>query len=360
MKIPSAQNNAPLILVVDDDKFIQLQLRQMMQQEGYRVEVVSDGAQCLAAYTRLHPDIILLDGLMPVMDGFTCCTILQTLPGGDRTPVLMITSLEDQASVDRAFEAGAIDYITKPIHLPVLRQRMRRILQASRATMQLEVANKELEAFSYSVSHDLRAPLRSIEGFSEFLLQDYADKLDDEGKNYLQRVCEATQRMSELIDDLLSLSRVTRMEMRREKVDLSVLGQNIAANLQQTTSERQVEIVITEGLIVNGDRRLLRIVLENLLGNAWKFTGKLPQARIEIGVTLDEGQQAYFVLDNGAGFDMTYAEKLFGAFQRLHSMTEFPGNGIGLATVQRIIHRHGGRVWAKGAVGQGAAFYFTL
>lgn len=360
MKIPYAQKDAPLILVVDDDKFTQLQLRQMMQQEGYRVEAVGDGAQCLAAYTRLHPDIILLDGLMPVMDGFTCCSKLQTLPGGERTPVLMITSLDDQASVDRAFEAGAIDYITKPIHWPVLRQRMRRILQASRATMELEVANKELEAFSYSVSHDLRAPLRSIEGFSEFLLEDYADKLDAQGKDYLQRVCEATERMSELIDDLLSLSRVTRMEMRRETVDLSVLVQSIADNLQHTTFVRQVEFVIAEGLIVNGDRRLLRIVLENLLGNAWKFTGKLPQARIEIGVTQDEGQQAYFVLDNGAGFDMAYADKLFGAFQRLHSMTEFPGTGIGLATVQRIIHRHGGRVWAKGAIGQGAAFYFTL
>lgn len=360
MNIPNAQQDSPLILVVDDDKFTRIQIRQNMQKEGYLVDEVSDGEQCLAACNRLHPDIILLDAMMPVMDGFTCCTQLQSLPGGTRTPVLMITGLDDRESVERAFAAGAIDYVTKPIHWSILRQRVRRLLQTSRATMELEVANKELEAFSYSVSHDLRAPLRRIDSFSQILIEDYAAQLDLSGKQYLTRMRENVQRMSELIDDLLNLSQVTRTQICRQSVDLSALAQTIATSLQQTQSDRQVEFVIAEGIIVNSDKRLLRIVLENLLFNAWKFTAKLSRATIEIGVMQHEGQQAYFVRDNGVGFDMTYADRLFGAFQRLHSTTEFPGTGIGLATVQRIIHRHGGRVWAEGTVGQGATFYFTV
>ncbi|MBI4319890.1 MAG: HAMP domain-containing protein [Chloroflexi bacterium] len=224
----------------------------------------------------------------------------------------------------------------------------------------LEQINRELEGFSYSVSHDLRAPLRAIDGFSHALLEDYADKLDEQGKGYLDRVRAASQRMAQLIDDLLSLSRLTRSEVRREQVDLSALVGTIAAELRQTEPERQVEFVIAEGLVAMGDTRLLRVALENLLGNAWKFTGKHPSARIEFGVVEQDGKPAYFVRDDGAGFDMAYADRLFGAFQRLHTPMEFPGSGIGLATVQRIIHRHGGDVWAEGAVEQGATFYFTL
>ncbi len=227
-------------------------------------------------------------------------------------------------------------------------------------TAELETANKELETFAYSVSHDLRSPLRGIDGFSQALLEDYAGEIDAQGQDYLQRMRKASQRMGQLIDDLLKLSRLTRGEMRRETVDLSGMAQTIASELQKTQPERQVECVITPGLSANGDERLLRVVLENLLGNAWKFTSKHTQARIEFGATEVEGESAYFVRDNGAGFDMAYADKLFGAFQRLHRTTEFPGTGIGLATVQRIIHRHGGRVWGEGAVEQGATFYFTL
>ena len=228
-------------------------------------------------------------------------------------------------------------------------------------TAELEAANKELEAFSYSVSHDLRAPLRGIDGFSKAILDRYADKLDDKGQHYLQRIRAGTQRMGELIDDLLKLSRVTRSEMRRTKVDLSAMAKEIAAELYSTQPERQVEWAIAPGIVADGDARLLRIVLENLLNNSWKFTSLRIDSRIEFNATLQEdGKIAYFVHDNGAGFDMTYANKLFGAFARLHSTTQFPGTGIGLATVQRIIHRHGGRVWAQGAVEQGASFYFTL
>jgi signal transduction histidine kinase len=228
------------------------------------------------------------------------------------------------------------------------------------ARTQLTQANRELEAFSYSVSHDLRAPLRSINGFSLALLEDYAEKLDEQGKDYLKRVRAASQRMAQLIDDLLNLSHVTRSEMRHETVDLSALSRAIAAELQRTQPERQVTFVIAPGLVASGDVRLLRVVLENLLGNAWKFTGKHPTAKIEFGVTQHDGRPTYFVRDDGAGFDMAFGDKIFGAFQRLHSMTEFEGTGIGLATVQRIIHRHGGQVWAEGAVEQGATFHFTL
>lgn len=226
--------------------------------------------------------------------------------------------------------------------------------------VELAAINEELEAFNYSVSHDLRSPLRSIDGFSQALLEDYTDKLDTQGKDYLTRVRAASQKMGRLIDDLLNLSRMTRTEMRREVVDLSALAKAAAAELQNREPGRQVEFVIAEGMEVNGDKRLLMVVLENLLGNAWKFTEKHPRARIECGITQVNGKPAYFVRDDGAGFDMAYADKLFGAFQRLHGTTEFPGTGIGLATVQRIIHRHGGRVWAEGAVEQGATFYFTL
>ena len=228
-------------------------------------------------------------------------------------------------------------------------------------TAELEATNQELESFSYSVSHDLRAPLRGIDGFSQALLDRYADQLDDKGKHYLQRIRVGTQRMGELIDDLLKLSRVTRSEMQRTQVDLSALAREIAAELQRTQPERQVEWAIAPGLVSNGDARLLRIVLENLLNNAWKFTSLqvLTQIKFDV-IPQEDAKSVYFVCDNGAGFDMAYVNKLFGAFQRLHSQTQFPGTGIGLATVQRIIHRHGGRVWAEGAVEQGATFYFTL
>jgi signal transduction histidine kinase len=227
-------------------------------------------------------------------------------------------------------------------------------------TIELEAANKELEAFSYSVSHDLRAPLRSIDGFSQALLEDYADKLDAQGQDDLQRVCKATQRMGQLIDDMLELSRVTRSEIKRQTVDLSAMVRSIATELKNSEPQRDIELTVMEGLTANCDPRLLHIVLENLLRNAWKFTAKHAKAKIEFGLSQANGRPAYFVRDDGAGFDMAYAGKLFGAFQRLHAMTEFKGTGIGLATVQRIIRRHGGQVWAEGKVEQGAAFYFTL
>jgi PAS domain S-box-containing protein len=223
-----------------------------------------------------------------------------------------------------------------------------------------EAAIQELEAFSYSVAHDLRAPLRAIDGFSLALEEDCGDKLDAAGALHLKRVRTSAQHMARLIDGLLGLSRVTRGELVREKVDLTHLAQQAAARLRETAPDRQVDLVVQEGLEVEGDARLLTAALDNLLGNAWKFTGKCAHARVEVGRETDESGRVFFVRDNGAGFEQAYAQKLFGAFQRLHSVTEFEGSGIGLATVQRIVRRHGGRIWARGEVGRGATFYFTL
>jgi PAS domain S-box-containing protein len=229
-----------------------------------------------------------------------------------------------------------------------------------RANVETVAANAELEAFSYSVAHDLRAPLRSIDGFSQALLEDNADQLDEQGKGHLARVRAAAQRMAQLIDDLLSLSRVSRAEVRRQRVNLSLMARGIGERLREADPERLGEFVVQDGMVVDGDPTLLAAVMENLLGNAWKFTSRRPGAHIEVGLTSDQGEPAYFVRDNGAGFDMAHVGKLFGAFQRLHASAEFPGSGIGLATAQRILRRHGGRIWAKGEVAVGATFFFTL
>ncbi|MDA8241336.1 MAG: MEDS domain-containing protein [Nitrospiraceae bacterium] len=225
---------------------------------------------------------------------------------------------------------------------------------------ELSSANKELEAFSYTVSHDLRSPLRSIDGFSQEILEDYGDKLDNNGVDALRRIRAASQRMGLLIDGLLNLSRLSRSEIVRGTVDLSLVAHDIAGDLRKDQPGRSVEIVIAEGLMEEGDERLLYVLLQNLLGNAWKFTGKVAEARLEFGVNQIDGEKAYFVRDNGAGFDMAFAGKLFRPFQRLHDTVDFSGTGIGLATVQRIVHRHGGRIWAEGEVGKGTTFYFTL
>jgi PAS domain S-box-containing protein len=227
-------------------------------------------------------------------------------------------------------------------------------------TTQLEAVNKELETFSYSVSHDLRAPLRSIDGFSHALLEDYHAKLDEEGKNYLERIRKATQHMGNLIDDMLKLSRVTQSEFNYQSIDLSKMVQSISDTFQKNNPNNNVKMTIQKGIVIQGDPHSMQIALTNLIDNAWKFTGREKHPRIEFGTTLQENEKIFFIRDNGVGFDMSYVGKLFGAFQRLHTMDEFAGTGIGLATVQRIIRRHGGKIWAEGEVGKGATFYFTL
>ena len=239
-------------------------------------------------------------------------------------------------------------------------QRRRAEAATRKALVATEALNSELEAFSYSVSHDLRAPLRAIDGFSQALLEDNAAQLDEGGKHHLDRVRSASQRMAQLIDDLLGLSRVTRSPLRSEGLELSELAEAALVDLREANRDRQVEVAIEGGLTAHGDPRLLRIVFDNLLGNAFKFTAKRPHAHIEVGARIEKGEYVYFVRDDGIGFDPQYAEKLFGAFQRLHDGREFAGTGIGLATVQRIVRRHGGRIWASSEPEHGATFSFTL
>jgi PAS domain S-box-containing protein len=276
---------------------------------------------------------------------------LRVKSGGRIPAILSASVLKDRRGLPHGYVCIAKD-ITE-------RKRTEEALLLAKASA--EASSKELEAFSYSVAHDLRAPLRAIDGFSQSLLEDNAENLDEQGKRYLARVRAASGRMGQLIDDLLSLSRLTRVELRRSRVDLSALAETVAETLKAGDPARTVRFTAAPGVHAVGDPNLLRIALENLLGNAWKYTTKRPEATIVFGVAEQpDGTSAYFVRDDGAGFDMAHAGKLFGAFQRLHSADEFPGTGIGLATVARIIHRHGGRIWAEGAVDRGATFYFTL
>jgi light-regulated signal transduction histidine kinase (bacteriophytochrome)/HAMP domain-containing protein len=227
-------------------------------------------------------------------------------------------------------------------------------------TAQLEAANQELEAFSYTVSHDLRAPLRAIDGFSQALVEDFPEHVPEDALRYISRIRASTLRMGQLIEDLLNLSRVARAPLERSTVDVSEISRQVVADLRARDPARDVDVSVWEGMAAEADARLLRAALENLIGNAWKFSARSAKARIEVGVMRDGGHQVFFVRDNGAGFDMAFADKLFNAFQRLHTGNDYAGTGIGLATVQRILRRHGGRIWADAQVDRGATFYFTL
>lgn len=382
------------ILAVDDSETYLQELAGSLRRNGYELVLARSGEEAIELLAVQPVDCILLDLVMPGMGGQETCLRVKAVPVTRDIPIIMLTAIEDRDTMIKGLEAGADDYVAKSSDFEVLRARVlaqirrkqfedenRRIreqlsrkelegvearaaheLAQARAILveELEWKNMELEAFSYSVAHDLRAPLRSIDGFSQVLLEDYANSLDSEGQEFLGHIRESAQHMAMLIDDLLSLSRVMRSDFQREPVDLTAIVYEVATRLRKHHPERQVEIAVSDGLVCAGDSRLLTIALENLLGNAWKFTGKRADARIEVGLRDDGGNRTYFVRDNGAGFDMAYASKLFGVFQRLHSSSEFEGTGIGLATVQRILRRHGGRIWAEGEVEKGATFFFTL
>jgi light-regulated signal transduction histidine kinase (bacteriophytochrome) len=292
--------------------------------------------------------------------------------------VVLLSARAGEEAVLAGLDTGADDYLVKPFsarellsriatHLEMARVRRQaadaaRELADTRAALlaDLQQKNQELESFSYSVSHDLRTPLRSIAGFAQILLDDYAPDLDAEGRRHLERVRAATIHMGALIDGLLALSQVGRAELQLARVDLSRAAVAVAAELQRRDPQRTAAIEIEPHLEAQADLRLARVVLDNLLGNAWKFTAKTPAPRIQVGAETREGERVFFVRDNGAGFDMQYAANLFAPFRRLHRQSEFPGTGIGLATVQRVVQRHGGRIWAESREGQGASFFFTL
>jgi PAS domain S-box-containing protein len=491
------------LLIVDDTPANLAVVVEGLEAHGFRVVIAQDGEEGLERARFVQPDLVLLDVMMPGMDGFEVCRRLKGLPDTREIPVIFMTSLTDVQDKVTGFRVGAVDYVTKPLqieevvarittHLSLIAERKTalhqlhllayaldkvgeiillmgensprfiyvnesaaRILGYDRAvltggmgmadidpgwspeawigfwpelcakrtlnfeatcraksgrvfpveitesyfefggqvyhlaicrdiserkhaeeeiralntnleqrvrdrTAQLEVANKELESFSYSVSHDLRSPLRSIDGFSRMLIEDYSGKLDEDGQGSLRRICAASQRMGQLIDDMLNLARISRGELHRDWVDLTRIASAVAEGLKNAESARKIEFIIAPNLMATGDANLLQIAMENLFANAVKFTSPQPVARIEFGLTQCDGEPTYYVRDNGVGFDPAFADKLFGAFQRLHTQAQFPGTGIGLATVQRIIHRHGGQIRAESRPNQGATFYFTL
>jgi signal transduction histidine kinase len=359
----SGEDSRPRVLVVDDNADMRAHLVRLLS-PTLSVETAHDGQAGLEAALRQTPDLILSDVMMPRMDGVALVSALRANPSTSTVPIVLLSARAGEEAVVGGFDTGADDYLVKPFGARELLARVQSHLQMARLrrewARELERANKELEAFSYSVSHDLRAPLRAIDGFSSALIEEHRDKLDDAGRHYLDRIRSGAQRMADLIDDLLSLSHITRAPLNRERVDISGLSRRILLELGEGEPQRALESVIADGLFARGDRRLLAVALENLLGNAWKFSSKQAVARIEVGSKQHQGETVFFVHDNGAGFDMSYAKKLFAPFQRLHAQHEFAGTGIGLATVHRVVARHGGRVWAEATPGRGATFFFTL
>ena len=377
------------ILLVDDQPANLVALEAMLQSLGQNLIKAESGREALRWLLTHEFAVILLDVKMPEMDGFETAQLIRERDKSRHTPILFLTAGDNtQTQAVRGYAVGAVDYLVKPV-VPefvrskvavfvelakkneLLRRQAKLLAESEQAARELaetraelvrdlEHKNRELESFSYAVSHDLRAPLRRIDSFSRAVLESQGNRLDEAGQRFLSRVREASQHMSQLIDDVLHLSRVTRADLRDQEVDLSSIASLILTRLQESEPERKMDAKVRPGVLVTGDSQLLKIAMENLLENAWKFTAKEPESRIEFGMMQAGGEATYFVRDNGAGFDMTYTDRLFGPFQRLHPQGEFPGNGIGLATVQRIIHRHGGRVWAEGLVGQGATFYFTM
>ncbi len=351
------------VLVVDDNADMREYLARLLSAR-WKVDAVGDGEAALAAARTEPPDLVLSDVMMPGLDGFALLRELRRDPRTSQVPVVLLSARAGEEAVLQGLETGADDYLVKPFAARELLARVQTHLELARLrrewASELERANRELEAFSYSVSHDLRAPLRVIDGFSQIILSDYSSQLDAGGRDALERVRTAAQRMGQLIDDLLDLSRITRAPLSRERVDVSELARQIVIDLGGREPHRQVESRVSDGLVAQADPRLLRVMLENLLGNAWKFTSKQPVATIEVGKDERPEGTVFFVRDNGAGFDMQYAEKLFSPFQRLHSEEQFEGTGIGLATVHRVVARHGGRVWTEALPGRGATFFFTL
>ncbi|MET0657688.1 MAG: response regulator [Steroidobacteraceae bacterium] len=378
-------SNRPRLLVVDDDPAQMRALCSTLDMEGYPTTGFTSAAQALAAFRQQAFDLVLTDLTMPAMDGIEFLRAARELD-----PQVVGIVITGHGSIDTAvaaMKAGALDYILKPFTLtmivPVLerawtvRQLRRENSQLRETeelvrkinadlersvqdrTRQLMETNRELEAFSHSVSHDLRAPLRTIDGYARMLCDECGGGLDDQARGYVLRVLGAVRRMEDLIENFMQLSRATAADLHRTEVDLSGMARSIVDELRQREPARQVEVRIADGLRCQGDSSLMRIALENLIGNAWKFTRNASVARIEIGTRKDE-PETYFVRDNGAGFPNERVEEMFAPFRRLHSEREFPGTGVGLSIVQRIVRRHGGRIWAEGAIGHGATFYFTL
>jgi two-component system sensor histidine kinase/response regulator len=367
------------ILVVDDDATKRFALRTILAPLDEDIVEASSGADALRQMLRSEFAVILLDVRMPIMDGFETAQLIRQRPRSELTPIIFVTAL-DQAETDmgRGYNLGAVDFVFAPVVPAIMRAKVGVFVELYRAqqelrryrtqletlveerTIALTAINRELEAFSYSVSHDLRGPLTSFDTMSKELLEDYDGRLDAKATKHLRKMRDASQRMASVFDGLQMLFRLTSGEIRREKLDVGAIAGQIVDELRAESPERKVDVEIDGDVTVSGDQRLVRILLGNLINNAWKFTATKPEAKIAVGQEVVDGEPRVFVRDNGVGFDMIDSHRLFGAFQRLHSQSQFAGAGIGLATARRIVNRHGGRIWAEGAVGEGATFFFVV
>ena len=367
------------VLIVDDDATKRFALRTILAPLDENVVEASSGAEALRQLLRNEFAVVLLDVRMPIMDGFETAQLIRQRPRSELTPIIFVTAL-DQAETDmgRGYNLGAVDFVFAPVVPAIMRAKVTVFVELYRAqqelrryrtqletlveerTIALTAINRELEAFSYAVSHDLRGPLAAFDAMSEQLLTHNRSQLDKAAADNLDRMRDASKRMTSVFDGLQMLFRLTSGEIKREEVDVSALAAQVVDQLREDHPDHEVEADIAPEVTVNGDRRLVRILVGNLIDNAWKFSAIRQSPRIIVGREAVDGESRVFVKDNGVGFDMIDSHRLFGAFQRLHSQSDFPGAGMGLATARRIVNRHGGKIWAEGAVGEGATFYFML
>ncbi len=404
------------LMVVEDSKLQATMLKALLREHHFKVRVFSNGAEAYEAAAESPPVLIVSDVIMPEMDGYELCEKIKNTTHLRDIPVILLTSLQDPMDIIKGLQSGADNFITKPFESKYLLSRINYLLanrelrsvgasdmvinimfngnkyainserkqildlllsvyetaihqnrelletqaQLQRTNEHLIMANRDLESFSYTISHDLRTPLNHISVSTQLLQEDYAPKLDEQGQSYLETIISTTRAMTEMINDLLQFSRSGSISIQKKRVDLSDMAKKVMEWIYKDDPTRPITVEIQDGLSVTGDHSLLMVVLKNLLGNAWKYTGKTAHPVISFGSVKVDGEAIFFVKDNGAGFDMHQAGNLFTPFYRLHSQEEFPGTGVGLATVRRIIERHGGRIWAEGKAGQGATFFFTI
>lgn len=375
--------NIPKCLLVDDLADNLTALSSLLADEEVEIDTALSGTEALGLLLQNDYALALIDVQMPQMDGFELAEIMRSTFKTKSIPIIFVTAADnDIKRMFKGYEAGAVDFLFKPLFPQVVIGKVRVFIdlhnqkklleetfrkaneeleiKVQERTRELMMAKQEMEAFSYSVSHDLRAPLRIMNGFSNTLLAMYSDHLDERGKDYLQRIIESARKMGELIDGMLTLSNLSQIEKKRETVNLSQMSEDILEGFRKNEPARHVKLHVSQGLIVEADPSLMFALLENLLENAWKYTSKKESAEIEVGSEVMDNKRIFFVRDNGAGFSMKFVDKLFGAFQRLHAPADFSGMGIGLATAKRILDRHGGKIWARGEVGKGATFYFYI
>ena len=361
-------NETVKILLVDNEPKGLLALEAILEPLGQKLITARSGQEALRHLLAHDFALILLDIQMPDLDGFQTAELIRGRERSRHTPIIFLTaSYESEVQVFRGYALGAVDYVFKPLQPDILRSKVSVFVDLARTTnvvrkqaAELEAANKDLESFSFSVSHDLRAPLRAIDGYSNILRESCGDKLGDENNRVLGKILESTRRMGTLIEDLLAFSQLGRRAVVAAEIDMEALAREVVDELCSAPGQQVRNCVLKQLPVGWGDRSLIRQVWLNLLSNAIKFTGAREVPSIELGGVSEDARNVYYVKDNGAGFDMRYYDKLFGVFQRLHSEKEFAGTGVGLAIVQRVVVRHGGRAWAEGKSGEGATFYFAL